>query len=212
MRILVVDDHALVRDGLISLLESAGHYVVGDCGDGQSAVEQAIKLQPDVVLLDICMPKMDGVQTLKAIKTNAPNIKVVMLTISEDEEFVLQAIRSGADGYMIKSASGDEFLNCLRALEMGDLALSRSLATLVIQGLMLGQTEEEDSELTDREIEILQYVANGYSNKVIGKFLTVSENTIKYHLKKILQKLNARNRAEAVARAISLDLISREFV
>jgi len=214
MRILVVDDHLLVRDGIISLLVSAGHDVIGECGDGRTAVRLAGQLRPDAVLMDICMTEMNGLEALKLIKARIPQIKVVMLTITEEEKYVMQAIQLGADGYMLKSASGDEFLECLHALEMGNLALNQSMATRVIQGLMESQMQDGSlgRQLTERELEILTYVAEGQSNKNIGKQLTVSENTIKYHLKKILQKLDAQNRTEAVARAIHLGYLERELV
>ena len=212
MRILVVDDHSLVRDGLTSMLEAAGHTVVGHSGDGESAVSDALRLRPEVVLLDIALPKMNGIEALRVIRESAPQIKVVMLTISEDENYLLDAIQLGASGYMLKSSSRDEFLGCLKSLEQGDLALNRSTATHLIQSLMEFNdgSRERPTCLTDRECEILQLVAAGHSNKVIGQQLSVSENTVKYHIKKVLQKLNAQNRTEAVANAMLMGLIDKE--
>jgi DNA-binding NarL/FixJ family response regulator len=212
MRILVVDDHSLVRDGITSMLEAAGYKVVGQSGDGESAVSEALRLLPDVVLLDIAMPKMNGIEALRMIREAAPQIKVVMLTISEDENYLIDAIQLGASGYMLKSSSGEEFLGCLKSLEDGDLALNRSTATHLIQSLMEVKSSNRDQEarLTNREREILQLVAEGFSNKVIGQRLSVSENTVKYHIKKILQKLNAQNRTEAVAYALRSGLLKKE--
>ena len=212
MRILVVDDHSLVRDGITSMLEAAGYTVVGQCGDGESAGSDALRLHPDVVLMDIAMPKMNGIDALRLIREAAPDIKVVILTISEDENTLIDAIQLGASGYMLKSSSGDEFLGCLKSLEYGELALNRSTATHLIQSLMEVKNgfKDERSPLTERECEILQLVADGYSNKVIGQRLSVSENTVKYHIKKILQKLNAQNRTEAVAYAMRLGLLDKD--
>jgi len=212
MRILVVDDHSLVRDGITSMLEAAGYTVVGQSGDGESAVSDALRHHPDVVLMDIAMPKMSGIEALRLIREAAPDIKVVILTISEDENTLIDAIQLGASGYMLKSSSGDEFLRCLKSLEDGELALNRSTATHLIQSLMEVRSGVKDQRptLTERECEILQLVADGYSNKVIGQRLSVSENTVKYHIKKILQKLNAQNRTEAVAYAMRLGLLDKD--
>jgi len=212
MRILVVDDHSLVRDGITSMLEAAGYTVVGQCGDGESAVSEAVRLQPDMVLMDIAMPKMNGIEALRLIREAAPDIKVVILTISEDENSLMDAFKFGASGYILKSSSGDEFLNFMTSLEDGELALNRSTATHLIQSLMQVKNGYRDRRphLTDREREILALVADGCSNKVIGQRLSVSENTVKYHLKKILQKMNAQNRTEAVAYAMRLGLLDKE--
>ena len=212
MRIMVVDDHVMVRDGISSLLESAGNTIVAQCGDGETAIQQAVDLQPDVVLMDINMPGLNGMAALNEIKSQAPQIKVVMLTISEEEQRLVQAIQHGADGYMLKSASGDELLGSLKALEDGDLALTSSMATRVIHGLILNQSQSGPclQSLTEREIEILKLVAEGHPNRVIGENINVSENTVKYHIKKILQKLNAHNRTEAVSIGMRLGLIKRD--
>ena len=212
MRILVVDDHSLVRDGITSMLEAAGYTVVGQSGDGESAVSDALRHHPDVVLMDIAMPKMSGIEALRLIREAAPDIKVVILTISEDENTLIDAIQLGASGYMLKSSSGDEFLRCLKSLEDGELALNRSTATHLIQSLMEVRSgvKNQRPPLTERECEILQLVADGYSNKVIGQRLSVSENTVKYHIKKILQKLNAQNRTEAVAYAMRSGLLDKD--
>ena len=212
MRIIVADDHQLVREGITNLLESAGHTVIGECGDGTEAVHQTLKLLPDLVLMDISMPGQSGLDAMGDIKAQAPDVKVVMLTMSEEEGSLIRAIQEGADGYMIKSTSGDELLESLNALEMGELALSRSMATRVIHGLMLSRDQDHsnDRKLTDREVEILNFIAEGHSNKVIGEYLNVSENTIKYHLKKILQKLNAQNRTQAVSIGMRQGLLRKD--
>ena len=205
MNFLIVDDHYLSRAGLTSLLEAVGHCVIGTCSTGEEAVQEAIRLKPDVVLLDIRLPGMSGLEVLGHIKEQSPQMKVVIVTISEDENYILEAIRNGADGFLLKSSCSDEFINCLKALEQGNLALSPCLATRIIQDLMQVPEPPDDpyQELTERQVEILHLIALGWSNKEIGHKLMVSENTIKYHLKKILQKMNAQNRTEAVAMAVN---------
>lgn len=209
MRFLIADDHLLARAGLTSLLEAEGHTVVGACDSGESAIRDTLRLQPDVVLLDIRMPGMNGLDALRLIKEKAPHVKVVIVTIAEDEEYVLEAIRRQANGFLLKSSCGEEFLNCIQALEKGNLAISPYLATRVIN-ILMHENQAQDHQapkLTPRQVEILRYTAHGLSNKEIGNLLMVSENTVKYHLKQILQKLNAQNRTEAVAVAISFGLL-----
>lgn len=209
MRILIVDDHNLVRDGIKSLLESAGHFVIGECGNGEDGVLEAMRLQPDVVLMDISMPGMNGLDALSLIKNQAPHIQVVMLTVSEDLNTLQEAMQKGASGYMLKSTRSEEFLENLQSIERGELALNRSSASQLIYSLMKSECdcEKKEQNLTDRECEILCLVAAGYSNKDIGQKLSVSENTIKYHIKKILNKLNVHNRTEAVAYAMQTKVI-----
>ena len=205
MKFLIVDDHLLSRIGLTSLLEEVGYCVVGTCSTGEEAIQETIRAKPDVVLLDIRMPGMSGLEALRLIKEQVPQVKVVMVTIVEDENSILEAIFSGADGFLLKSSCADEFADCFKALEDGNLALSPCLATQVIQNLMHSPEPPDDStqELTKRQVEILHLMALGWSNKEIGRKLMVSENTVKYHLKKILLKLNAQNRTEAVAMAVN---------
>jgi len=210
MNFLIVDDHLLSRIGLTSLLEALGHCVVGTCSTGEEAIQEIIQAQPDVIFLDIRMPGMSGLEALRLIKELVPQVKVVMVTIVEDQNSILEAIRSGADGFLLKSSCEDEFAHCLKALESGNLALSPCLATKVIQDLMhapepsaLESSDDSTQELTERQVEILHLMALGWSNKEIGNKLMVSENTVKYHLKKILQKMNAQNRTEAVAMAVN---------
>lgn len=210
MRVLVVDDHSLFRDGIVSLLEAAGFVVVGQAGDGRSAIEKALSLRPELVLLDIHMPELSGLEALKQIKTRLPGTRVVMLTVSEDEATLVDAIRSGADGYLLKYLSGPEFIDMLEGLKRGEAAITRKTAAFLMKRMSqpdAARAESPETVLTEREIEILQYVAQGLSNKAISDELTLSENTIKYHLKNILQKLNVQNRTEAVMYAVRNKLI-----
>ncbi len=159
------------------------------------------------------MPGMGGLEALRLIKAVAPEIQVAMLTASDSESDLVEALQSGASGYILKSAKADELLASLTALEKGDMALSSQIASLAVQGLVKA-TEQQASaadavKLTGRESDILKLVSEGLSNKAIGRQLAISENTIKYHLKKIMQKLDAQNRTEAVAYALRLGLIER---
>jgi DNA-binding NarL/FixJ family response regulator len=208
MRVLVADDHSLFRDGIVSLLEAAGHEVIGQVGDGQAAVEAAFELKPDLVLLDITMPIMDGPHALRKIKADLPDTRVVMLTVSDEDELLLDCVSSGASGYMLKSLTADEFLDLLQGLERGEAALTGKMTARLIKGVAdRPQREQVPESLSAREIELLGLVAAGHSNKAIAEKLSISENTVKYHMKNILQKLAAKNRTEAVTQAIRAGLL-----
>lgn len=210
MRVLVADDHSLFRDGVVSLLEAAGFDVVGQVGDGLAAVEAALQLKPDLVLMDITMPKLSGLEALRRMRDEAPEIQVVMLTVSDDDSDLLESIHSGAKGYIHKSLSAQEFLEMVSGLERGEAALSRKTAARLIAGLESRPTQEDDRRprLTKREVELLRLVANGLSNRAIAQSLSVSENTVKYHVRNILQKLGVQNRTEAVARAMRAGILA----
>jgi DNA-binding NarL/FixJ family response regulator len=204
MRVLLVDDHALVRDGIRSLLEARGVEVVGEAGDGQEAVAAAVRLRPDVILMDITMPRMNGLEATRLIKARMPQVKIVILTVSDDDRMLFEAIKSGAQGYLLKDLRADEFFRLLSGLERGEAPLSRSLAARILeefarqhQGRGLGGPED----LTEREWEVLRAVSAGASNREVAARLHISENTVKFHMKNILDKLHLRNRAEVVAYA-----------
>ena len=153
MRILVVDDHALFRDGIVSLLEASGHTVVGQAGDGNEAVEAALRCRPDVVLMDIAMPQFNGLEALRRIKAEAPEIKVVMLTVTEEDASLITAMRSGVQGYLLKSLSTEEFLASLERLTRGELAISHQDMNRIVEGLVglvNQQPEPQKDPLTER--------------------------------------------------------------
>jgi len=208
MRVLVADDHSLFRDGLVSLLEAAGHEVVGQVGDGEAAVESASRLQPELVLLDVAMPGTDGLAALRRIKAEHPEIRVVMLTVSDDDTTLFEALRAGAQGYLLKSLDANEFLEMVEGLGRGEAAMSRRTTARVLEGF---SREEEATaprdRLTDREKELLTLVARGLSNKAIAAEMSISENTVKYYMKNILQKLGAQNRTEAAAYALQAGIV-----
>ena len=209
MRVLIADDHALFRDGITSLLEAAGFDVIGQVGDGQAAIDEVMKLKPDLALIDILMPVCNGLESLRQIKSKSPETHIVILTVSDEDADLFTAIEAGADGYLLKSLGSDEFIASLRALEQGEMSITRKTATRLIEGMVRNPDNGHDKEtlITERELELLCLVAEGRTNKGIAHELSISENTVKYHLKKIMQKLGAQNRTEAVSSAISIGLI-----
>ena len=212
MRVLVADDHSLFRDGIVSLLEAAGFDVVGQVGNGRAAVKVALRLRPDLVLMDIAMTQMSGLEALRLIKAESPETQVVMLTVSNDDDDLFEAVKSGAQGYLLKSLNASEFLEMLGGLEHGEAAITRTTAARLFEGfadLSRPRSEPLDS-LTQRETEILRLVVEGLSNKAIAQALSVSENTVKYHMKNILQKLGVQNRTEAATHAIRAGLLKSD--
>jgi DNA-binding NarL/FixJ family response regulator len=211
MKVVVADDHALVRDGISSLLEAAGFNVVAQANDGAEAVIAAASLQPDLVLMDISMPGMDGLEALRRIKDEHPQIKVVMLTVSEDDQDLFEALRAGAQGYLLKSMDASSFVMNLEQLNEGDMAVDPKVVNKIVGGyveLAQGNPAPSKEILTPREIELINLVAEGMPNKAIAQRLSVSENTVKYHIRQILNKLGVQNRTEAVTSAIRLGLIN----
>ena len=212
MRVLVVDDHPLFRDGIVSLLEAAGFEVVGEADNGQEAIRQTQRTQPDLVLMDISMPRMSGLIALEAIKAAHPTTQVVMLTVSEEDEDLLTAVQAGASGYLLKNLDAEQFLDLLAGLQKGEAAMTRKTTARLIAGVaaQASQPQKYEVRLTKRELELLNLVAEGLSNKAIGQRLSVSENTVKYHIRNILQKLQVQNRTEAVSVAMQAGWIASE--
>lgn len=205
MRVLIADDHALFLDGLKNLLDLNGIKVVGTARNGMEAFEKTLQLQPDIVLMDIRMPGCDGIAATRLIKAERPEVKIVMLTTSQEEPDLLQAIRSGASGYLLKSLETGPFLSYLQEVERGGAAVSREVSGMLLDAIyrqdMTGTPAAEDANepmLTARQAEILQLVAQDLSNKEIADRLSVSEHTIKYHLGEIFQRLNCKSRYQAV--------------
>ncbi len=212
MRVLVADDHSLFRDGIVSLLEAAGFEVIDQVGDGRAAVESARMHRPDLVLLDITMPGKSGIDTLRELKSELPEVKVVMLTVSDDDADIISAVRGGADGYLLKNLNADQFIEMLNELRAGKAAITRATTARLMKALAAEKALRPrlTEDLTDRELELLDLVAQGLSNRAIAHSLAISENTVKYHMKNVLAKLDVQNRAEAVARAIHLGLIDAD--
>lgn len=208
-RVVVVDDHALFRAGLISLLtEMEGFHVVGDAKNGQVALEVIRKQQPDLVLLDVNMPVMDGVETVKAIRSEKLACRVVMLTISRNQKDLLGAIQAGADGYLLKNAEPDELRKSLLLVMENKSVLSPEVTKQVMQVVKTEQSVQSlDTVLTARERAILTRLARGLTTQDIAADLDISANTVKTHVRNLLSKLGASNRAEAVSIAMRSGLI-----
>ncbi len=214
LKVLLVDDHALFRAGIASLLASRGTVeVVGEAQDGGEAVEAARRLKPDIVLMDVHMPKVDGIQATRMITAELPEVKVVMLTVSDQDKDLFEAVKSGAHGYLLKNLEPEELFDYLAGISRGEAPISRSMATKILNefasqaGKARAPEATEPSEvLTPREREVLKLVASGATNKEIATALTLTENTVKNHLRNILEKLHLENRTQAAAYALKKGL------
>jgi len=205
IKVLLVDDHALFRGGVSHLLQSQEEFeVVGEAQGGEEGLEKAKELMPDVVLMDVFMPGMGGFEATRRLKNILPYVKVVMLTVVEEEEALFEAIKSGAQGYLLKDIEPEDLFVMLKGVMRGEAPISRATAAKIL-GELARRSEPAHKEaqpqdkLTPREREILEYLAKGSTNKEIGTSLGISENTVKNHLKNILEKLHLRNRVEAAA-------------
>lgn len=214
MNLLLVDDHPLFMEGLKNLLIARGINVVGVAQNGNEAVQQAHRLQPDIVLMDIQMPQCDGIEALRQIKRELPHINVVMLTMSAEDHYLFEAIKSGASGYLLKNLHADDFFDLLSCVAEGGAAMTPAIAAKVMAEFA-NQTQKaqkvepaDPDELTDRQVEVLELMANGHTNREIADQLFITERTVKYHTREILQKLHLRNRAQAVAYAMREGLIA----
>ncbi|MBI4304777.1 MAG: response regulator transcription factor [Chloroflexi bacterium] len=213
MRIVLVDDHALFRAGLASLLRAWGLQVIGQAANGREAIALAGQLIPDVIFMDINMPSPNGLETTRAIKAAHPEIKVIVLTVSDDEQDLFEAIKSGAEGYLLKNLREEEFADLVGRIGRGEPVMSPGLAKRLLQEFARLRQDQRRSEietvLTDREREILEYVARGATNREIAGSLFISENTVNYHMKNMLGKLHLRNRAQVVAWAMERGFVAR---
>jgi DNA-binding NarL/FixJ family response regulator len=208
VRLMVVDDHALFRRGLISLLDEMSEFkVVGEATNGQEALEMIRKIQPDLLLLDINMPLMDGIQTLGNIRKLLPEQKVLMLTISQNDDDLIDAIVAGANGYLLKNTEPEVLRSTIQAVMAGNSVLSPEITGKVLQAVRRSKTDRSRGLLSDREIDVLKCLARGQTTSQIAATLFISENTVKTHIRHILEKMEVNNRAEAVARASQMDLI-----
>lgn len=208
VRIVVVDDHALFRRGLISLLEEMPEFhVVGEAANGQEALGVIERARPDIVLLDINMPVLDGIQTLGALRKKDATQKILMLTISQNDDDLIGAIVAGANGYVLKNTEPDTLKNTILQVYAGNSVLSPEVTARVLQAVRRSQTERNRGLLSEREVEVLKCLARGQTTTQIASVLFISENTVKTHIRHILEKMEVNNRAEAVARAAQMDLL-----
>ena len=210
IRLVVIDDHALFRSGLISLLAGMSEFeVVGEAGNGKEALELVSQTKPDVVLMDVNMPVMGGVETVKAIK-ESENCRILMLTISKNDEDLFGAISAGADGYLLKNASPEELCKSIVSVYGGMSVLAPEVTRQVMQAVTVDQTHLSNRGPSKREMDVLQCLAKGNTTSQVSSELFISENTVKTHVRHILEKLEASNRAEAVSKAVHLGLIRQE--
>jgi DNA-binding NarL/FixJ family response regulator len=208
VRIVVVDDHALFRRGLISLLvEMPEFHIVGEASNGQEALAVIERVKPDVVLLDINMPILDGIQTLGALRKKDASQKVLMLTISQNDDDLIGAIVAGANGYILKNTEPDTLKNTILQVYTGNSVLSPEVTARVLQAVRRSQADRNRGLLSEREVEVLKCLARGQTTAQIASVLFISENTVKTHIRHILEKMEVNNRAEAVARAAQMDLL-----
>jgi DNA-binding NarL/FixJ family response regulator len=200
IRLLIVDDHFLAREGVKEILEGQKEFeIVGEAANGIQAIEKTKELLPDLVLMDISMPKMNGFDATKEIKRQFPNVKIVMMTVSYDITDWFEALKRGAQGYLLKNLNTEDMLNGLKAYSLDEIPMSKEMAFRIWKEFKKdGQAEQT---LSVREQEVLQLVAKGFSNKEISKQLSISENTVKTHMKNILGKLHLENRVQLASYA-----------
>ena len=207
IRIVVVDDHTLFRRGLVGLLsEMQDFQIVGEASDGQDALDVIARQKPDIVLLDVNMPGMDGVETLRALQKLGLDSRVLMLTISQQEEDLLGAIRAGAKGYLLKNTEPEALRNTIKQVVAGRSVLAPEVTEQVLNLVRSSQLGSPNL-LTEREVDVLRYLARGLTTSQAGAELYISENTVKTHIRHIHEKLDVSNRAEAIAKATQLGLI-----
>ena len=214
LRVLIVDDHALFRRGLQMVLKQEDDIdVVGEAGDGNEAVREAQDTMPDVILMDVRMPRRSGIEATQQIKELLPHVKILMLTISDEEADLYDAIKAGASGYLLKEIPIDEVADAIRSVWQGQSRISPSMAAkLLTEFAAMSRRADERPQLpaprlTDREMEVLQLVAQGLNNREIAKRLFISENTVKNHIRNILEKLHLHSRMEAVVYAVREKLL-----
>jgi DNA-binding NarL/FixJ family response regulator len=216
LRILLVDDQILFRKGIATLLaDKAAFVVVGEAGDGLEALERVRETEPDLVLMDIDMPRCNGLEAVKRIKAEKPEVQIVMLTVSEDGDDLFEAIESGAQGYLLKTLEPQQLYQLLEGVQRNEAAISGPMAGKLLQKFRQGESGERETEtevdaLTSREMQVLEKVADGSTNKEIAVALYITENTVKIHLRNILDKLHVANRVQAAVYAVRRGMLDEE--
>jgi two-component system nitrate/nitrite response regulator NarL len=217
LRILLVDDHVLFRKGVASLLESQSEFsVIGEAGDGLEGLDKARSLRPDLILMDVTMPRCSGTEATRLITREMPDMQIVMLSVSDDDQDLITAVRAGAMGYLLKSIKPDELFARLRGIAEGEAPINRVMAAKILRELARTPAQPEPPpadwppQLAEREREVLQCVAKGMTNREIGEALHIAENTVKNHVRSILDKLHLANRAQMAAYAVRARLSADE--
>jgi two-component system nitrate/nitrite response regulator NarL len=215
IKILIVDDHEVVRDGLKNILLSLNNVAVtGEAANGEDAISLYDSLKPDLVIMDISMPGMNGIEATRIIKENDPNAKILILTMHDNQEYLNQIIRSGAKGFVLKNTDKEELLDAVKTVANGENFFSKDISKLIIENYIRSAKDSDKSEgykevpLTKREVEILKYIAEGNSNQEIANKLYISYNTVDTHRKNIMHKLSIKNTAGLVRYAIEKGLIN----
>jgi two-component system nitrate/nitrite response regulator NarL len=215
LRVMLVDDQVLFREGMVSLLETTPEkiQVVGEAENGLEATEKAKQLRPDLILMDIGMPRCDGLEATRQIKNQVPDVKIVMLTVSDHDSDLFEAIKAGAQGYLLKNLSAAQLFEMLDGVSRGEAPISRVTATRILEEFAqasrenVGAGSSPSAQLTRREKEVLGLVVEGASNKDIADALIISESTVKNHLRNILEKLHVQNRVQAAVVAVREGLV-----
>jgi two-component system response regulator DegU len=213
IRLMLADDHRMLREGLRRSLSDEGFDVVGEASGGEEAVRLAADLDPDVILMDVTMPDVDGVEATRRIHQRHPEIRIVMLTMHADQGVIADALRAGASGYLVKDCSTDEIADAVRQAASDDSALSRELANAMLDEVRRIDPEPADDDadadrvVTKREVEVLQLIADGCSTPEVAEGLFISQKTVKNHLASIYHKLDARDRTQAVLQAVRLGIV-----
>lgn len=213
-RLVIAEDHTIVREGLRSLFDSEDNLeVVGEAGDGMEAIRCIHNACPDLVILDLNMPKMDGISVIREIKKHSPDTKILALTMHKDEEYILEAFRTGADGYCIKTSSGKEVLTAIRSVLSGKQFVSPDISDKILEGYLEGEKtikkESSWESLTPREKEVLKMVGEGYQNKEISDYLCISVKTVEKHRANIMEKLDLHTASALTAYAIDKGLVTK---
>ncbi len=200
VKIMLVDDHAVVRAGLRGIIDMESDFrIVGEAADGVEAVTKALELQPDIIIMDIFMPRATGIEALAEIRAKLPGTKVIMLTVSDSDSDLFTALSSGAHGYLLKSSSIHDVIKAVKMTAAGEAILSPKLATRLVTEFK--KTQSPKITLTEREIEVLRMVGEGLTNSEIARSLFIEDTTVRTHLQRLMYKLNLKNRAEAIAYA-----------
>ncbi len=221
IRILIVDDHAIVRDGIRSVLQSSPEYViVGEADDGEVALDLVTEKKPDVVIMDISMPKLNGIEAATIMKKNHPELKIIILTVHENEAYANQILRAGASGYVLKTAGKKEICEAITSAMSGERFFSPAVSRMIIDGFVKRASEEQKpdqistaavpQQLTKRETEILKYIAQGYTNRKVAEKLFLSVRTVNTHRTNLMQKLDIHDTATLVRYAIETGLVKLE--